>query len=448
MSWLALPILAALAAPAVGAAPTAGATDAVFPYPLDVKVLPNGLTVVVVPMATPGLVSMRTAVRTGARDEVERGHTGFAHFFEHMMFRGTKRFPQDVYARFITSIGADSNAYTSTDVTVYQLDVAKEDLARVLEIEADRFMNLDYAEDVFRTEAGAVFGEYRKNRSSPGFQLHEAMRAKAFTRHTYAHTTIGFAADIAAMPTRYAYSKSFFSRFYRPENVILVLAGDLDSGPAFAEVERWWGAWKRGYVAPKVPREPVQAAERRVEVSYEGRSLPMLAVAWKGPAAAAADRGWVASLVLADLAFGRTSELYRKLVLEEQVLQSLSVSPAGDRDPGLWQVSATVKKEEDVEAVLRRILEEAERFRTTPPTAEAVTAVKSNLRYGFLMGLDTPAAVAGELADTFAVHGSVFTIEDMFRTLATVTPEDVQRAADSILQAKTRTIGILRGKKG
>src|SRR6185503_2117738 len=104
-----------------------------------------------------GLASVRTAVRTGARDEYEAGHSGFAHFFEHMMFRGTVKFPQEVYQRIYTELGAATNAYTNVDMTIYKSDVAAEDLPRVFEMEADRFMNLDYALQAFQTEAGAVY---------------------------------------------------------------------------------------------------------------------------------------------------------------------------------------------------------------------------------------------------------------------------------------------------
>ena len=124
----------------------ATSAEKVFPYRCRKETLPNGLRVLMIPMPSPGLVSYQSVVRTGSRDEVEPGHSGFAHFFEHMMFRGTKKHPGPVYDRIVTSLGAQANAYTTDDFTVFHLTFAKEDLEKVIEIESDRFQNLNYGE--------------------------------------------------------------------------------------------------------------------------------------------------------------------------------------------------------------------------------------------------------------------------------------------------------------
>ncbi len=257
------------------------APGGVFPYEIQRHTLDNGLKVLLIPMPSEGLVSYWSVVRTGSRDEVEEGVTGFAHFFEHMMFRGTEKFPADVYDGIVASMGADANAYTSSDITAYHLSFTSEDLPRVIEIESDRFQNLAYAEDVFKTEAGAVYGEYRKNRTNPFCVLIEKLVDTAFDVHTYKHTTMGFEADIKKMPERYDYSKSFFSRFYRPENVVLLVTGDFDPEQTLERIEAAYGGWERGYVAPEVPVEPEQTAPRRVVVPFEGQTLPILAVMFK-----------------------------------------------------------------------------------------------------------------------------------------------------------------------
>jgi zinc protease len=237
--------------------------ESIFPYPYTKEVLPNGLTVYMIPMASPGLVAYYSVVRTGSRDEVEPGKSGFAHFFEHMMFRGTKKYPGHIYDSVMTAIGADANAYTTDDYTAYHLKFAKEDLEKVVEMESDRFQNLQYAKPEFQTEAGAVYGEYRKSITQPFMLLSEKMQNLAYDVHTYKHTTIGFEDDIKAMPEQYEYSLSFFNRFYRPENVVLVIAGDLDPAATLALVKRFYGDWKKGYTAPAVTPEPPQSAERR-----------------------------------------------------------------------------------------------------------------------------------------------------------------------------------------
>src|SRR5690606_21925814 len=366
----------------------------IFPYPWQQKTLDNGLQIIVIPTPSEGLISYRTVVRTGARDEYEKGATGFAHFFEHMMFRGTEKYPADKYNEIVTRMGASANAYTSTDVTVYEFDVASDDLPTVVEIESDRFMNLSYGEQEFKTEAGAVYGEYRKNRSSPFFVLYEAVRREAFKKHTYAHTAMGFVEDIKAMPQKYDYSRSFFSRYYRPDNCVIVVTGDVDPEPTFALIERHYGAWKSGYVPPRIKPEPTQKRERKIEVSYEGKTLPRVWVAYKGGAFDPHDRVWVASLVLAELAFGETSDIYRQLRLDQQKVEDLRAGAATDRDPELWSVIATIKDEADINLVLERIEQTVAQYRETPPDPARVEAVKSNMRYEYLLGLDTAKAVA------------------------------------------------------
>jgi zinc protease len=424
----------------------APAGDKVFPYEMKQKTLANGLQVVVVPMPADGLVSYRTVVRTGARDEYEKGHTGFAHFFEHMMFRGTEKYPADKYGELVTKMGADSNAYTSTDITVYQFDIAAEDLDTVMEIESDRFMNLSYSEAVFQTEAGAVYGEYRKNKASPGFVLYEASKKAAFSKHTYGHTAMGYVEDIQAMPKMYDYSKRFFQRYYRPENCTVIVAGDVDAEQVFAKAESYYGTWKKGYKKPKIKAEPKQRREKRIDVAYEGQTLPMISIGYKGDAFDAKDKTWAASILLADLAFGETSKIHKELVLEKQLVQFISASPAMDRDPGLWGIWTMVNDAKDIDTVLGRIDEAVAWYQANPVPAQRLTRVKSAMKYGYLMGLDTPASVAGSLASTIGVTGDPGTDDVLYATLAAVTPEDIQAAAKKYLRAKQRTVAVLQSK--
>ena len=426
--------------------PAAAATDdhRIFPYPWQQKTLENGLRVIVIPTPSEGLVSYRTVVRTGARDEFEQGATGFAHFFEHMMFRGTEKYPADKYNEIVTRMGADSNAYTSTDMTVYEFDIAKSDLPTVVEIEADRFMNLAYGEEAFKTEAGAVYGEYRKNRSSPFFVLYEAVRRAAFKQHTYAHTAMGFVEDIKAMPKKYEYSRSFFSRYYRPDNCIIVVTGDVEADATFALIEQHYADWKSGYVPPRIKPEPTQTRARRLDIEYEGKTLPRAWIAYKGGAFDPDDRVWVASLVLAELAFGETSEIYRELQLDEQIVEGIEAGAASDRDPELWSIVTTIKREADIDTVLAGIDETVARYRDELPEQRRVDAVKANMRYDYLLGLDTSSAVAGEVARFVGVAGDLARVETLYRNLAAVTPEDVREAARRWLVDQRRTVVVLR----
>ena len=400
----------------------------ILPFPVERHTLPNGLTVLFVPMAANNLVAYWTVVRTGSRDEVEAGVTGFAHFFEHMMFRGSKRFPADVYDGIVKRMGADANAYTTDDYTAYHLSFGSEDLAEVITIEADRFQHLDYDEAAFKTEAGAVYGEFRKGRTDPFEVLVEALQDTAFDRHTYKHTTIGFEADVMKMPEQYAYSKSFFERFYRPENCVVVVAGDFDRKAALAKIEAEYGPWKRGYVAPKVPVEPAQTAARRIDVPFDGQTQPVVALMWKGERFLPKDRTMVAAKLVGELALGETSPLYKKLVLEEQRLETLSGSFDSQRDPGLWGAIAVVKDPADAARIEAEIAEAVADIGRDGVAQERLDAVRSRLKYGFLSGLESPAAVAGATARIVALTGGLEAIDDFYRTLDQVTTDDVKRA--------------------
>jgi zinc protease len=343
-------------------------------------------------------------------------------------------------------MGADANAFTSDDLTAYHLSISKSDLPKVIEIEADRFQNLKYDPQQFKTESGAVYGEYRKGRSSPFEVLDEATRMAAFDAHTYKHTTIGFEADIKAMPQRYDYSKTFFQRFYRPENVVLLVAGDIDAQATLAEITKQYGGWKGGYQAPKVPVEPKQTAQRRIDVPFDGQTLPILTLNFKGAAFAPGDRTAVAARLAGELCFGETSPLYKKLVLDEQRLEMLGAGFDPNRDPGLWTVYAQVKEGKDVPAVEGELWSALKGLQSEPVAPARLDAVRSNIRYSFLSDLSTPDDVCQSLARYVAWTGDVSCVDEFFTTLAQVTPEDIRAAAAKWLAPTNCTVAILHTK--
>jgi zinc protease len=408
------------------------------------RTLDNGLEAIVMPMPSTGLVAYWSIVRTGSRDEYEPGRSGFAHFFEHMMFRGTERYPAERYQNVLAKMGADMNAYTTDDHTAYHISMTAEDLEQVFDLESDRFQNLAYPELAFQTEAGAVYGEYRKVRTDPMFTLYEQLMATAFEKHTYGHTTMGYERDIAAMPTMYDYSRSFFRRFYRPENTVLFIVGDVTPAHVLPLVEKYYGGWERGYEAPRIPVEPEQKAERRVEVTYDGQTLPILWVAYKIPAFAPGDRTRVAAELLAELTFGETSEIYRRLVLDEQVVEFLDANIDDHRDPGLLDITTRVKDPAKVDYVLGAIDAAIAAARAAGPDAARLAALQRRLTYGFVMGLQTPERVAQQLAPFIALTGSLEGVRELYETYAAVEPGDVRRAAAQYLERTRRTIGVLR----
>ena len=418
-----------------------------FPYSYQTVNLDNGLKAYLIPVKGSGLVAYYSVVRTGSRDEWEPGKSGFAHFFEHMMFRGTKKYPGSVYDRLITEMGADANAYTTDDYTCYHLVVPAEHLEKVAELESDRFQNLWYKESAFKTEAGAVYGEYRKGRVNPFSVLLEELQNTAFDVHTYKHTTIGFEKDIKNMPNMYEYSLSFFKRYYRPENIVLLIVGDFDPRQTKELIKKYYRNWKPGYQEPKIKPEPPQKKERIKTVKYSGKTLPILWIAYKGDSFDPAKKDIAALDLLGDLAFGQNSEIYKKLVLREQKVQFINNWFPYNRDPKLLNIYTMVKDEKDIPYVRKEIDKTVEKFQKDLVEPENLENIKKRVRYSFLMNLDTPDHIAGGLARFVALTGGIEGINTLFANIQSVTPENIRNAARKYFRKNRRTIIILKGEK-
>ncbi|OZC02679.1 M16 family metallopeptidase [Rubricoccus marinus] len=406
----------------------------IYPFEAAVRDFPNGLRAVVVPTGLPDIVSVQIVMGTGSRDEVEPGRSGFAHFFEHMMFRGTETMSADAYQTALKQMGGDQNAYTSDDRTVYHTTLLAEDLDQMLAMEADRFQNLSYSEADFRTEALAVLGEYNKNVANPIQKLFEVQRKAAYRDHTYRHTTMGFLEDIEAMPEAYDYAQSFFDRFYRPENAVVLIAGDVAPEATFALIEKHFGAWERGYTPPNVPTERPLAGPLYEHVDWAGPTPPWVTVAFRGPAAYPTDdnaaSGDMQALdVISSLGFGPSSPLYQRLVVEEQVADVLAASFPDSRDPGLLTVLARVTDPADAAYVRDEIQKELARLTVQPPEAAKLADLKSALTYGFAAGLDNTKAIADAIVPVLSVTRDPQTLNEIYRTYASITPEAVREVA-------------------
>ncbi len=437
------PILGILLAAAFLAVPIQAAD--IFPYPYRKLEFDNGFKAYLIHSGAPDQIAYVTVVRTGSREEWEPGRTGYAHFFEHMMFRGTKKYPD--YSSVLTRLGADNNAFTSDDMTVFYSVASSDSLEKIIDIESDRFMHLDYSEPDFRIEAGAILGEFNQGRANPYLYLFEKVRDTAFDRHTYKHLTIGLEADVRAMPEGYDYSRSFFQHYYRPENCVLLLVGDFDFDQAESLVRQYYGAWKPGYVAPRIEPEPKQTSLREASVEFPGSSLPMLSINYKGPAWNATDRKAVATGLLGELAFGENSAIYRKLVLDEQKVQNISADFGLQRDPSLLSVTCMVPKPEDLQQVRDEIEKTSAFFRDTPCDRQHLEDTKKAMRYGFLMGLETARGVAFSLIDVVVPTGGIEGVNDYYATLQSLTPQDIQAAAREYLEPSRRTIVTLTSKQ-
>ena len=434
---------------AMFAAPTPPSGGArVFSHPVHEKTLSNGLKVVVVPFDSPGLVAHWVVVRVGSRNEIEPGHSGFAHFFEHMMFRGTEKFPADEYNAIIKRMGADSNAFTSDDLTAYHILAGADSLPTIMEIESDRFMNLKYAKEAFQKEARAVLGEYNKNFSYPESTIEEKLFDAAFQAHTYKHTTMGFLRDIEDMPNQYDYSLMFYDRYYRPEHCILLVVGDVDPERTFSMAEQYYGPWKRGSYQVRIAPEPPQAAEKKVEIGWKNPTLPYLTLGYHGPAFSPREKDMPSLDIISQVAFSETSPLYRKLVIEEQLVDALSGGAADHRDPNLFVIGARIKDETKIGAVREAIEATLEDLKNTPVDAGRLSDIKSHLKYSFQMRLNTAGAVAAAMAHILQLTGDPGAYDDLYATYDSLTPADLQEAARKYFRRENRTVVVLTAEKG
>jgi len=418
-----------------------------FPYKYEETNLENGLKVITIPMKNAGLVSYYTIVRAGSRDEVEPGKSGFAHFFEHIMFRGTKKYSAQQYNEFMMEMGADTNATTFDDKTIYYLHFPTRYLEKVIELQADKFMNTVYSLENFQTEAKAILGEYNKNFANPFFQIEERLRDTAFDKSTYKHTALGFLKDIQDMPNQYEYSLQFFNRFYRPENSIILITGNFDPAQALTAIKKYYSEWKSGAHKTVNFEDPPQKAEKRAEVKYPGKTLPILAVSYKVPAFSPENKEFAALLLLSELAFGETSDLYKKLVLDEQTVDVLMPDIEPHRDPYLFAVYVRLKNDKDLENVEKSISNALEKFKSSPPEKKPLDDLKSNLKYGFLMGLDTSRSTATNLIKYLPLTQDIKGIDKTYQTFDSITPEDIQKAAVKYLSIDNRTTVTLTGGK-
>ncbi len=421
--------LVLLAVVAGGRHPQAAAAD-VLPFKATERTLPNGLKVIIVPTGFPNLVSVQIPVQTGSRNEVEPGKSGFAHFFEHLMFRGTPKTPPAEFRAIMGRAGARDNAGTGDDYTHYYATFAKEHTEDILALYADAFQHLAYSEADFKTEARAILGEYNKNSANPVEKLLEVQRDHFYQTHTYKHTTMGFIADIENMPNEYQYSRVFFQRWYRPEHTTVVVAGDVTPEQVLPMVEKYWGGWKPAPVpATPIPKEPAPRGPLYAHVPWAGQTLPYVTVAFPSPAFVATSRETASMDVLAALFFGPTSELYKKLVVAEQKVDSLDVDAPASVDPSLFTVFARVKNPADAVYVRNQILATAAAARAAAVPAPRLADAKSHSRYAFARTLDSTERIGAVVGHFAAYTRSYDTVNAYYRTLDSVTPQDVQSAA-------------------
>jgi zinc protease len=433
----------------VAAAPASAASASknggeIFPFAVHHQRLANGLDVFAIPFDSPGIVAYYTVVRAGSRQEIEAGHSGFAHFFEHMMFRGTEKYPTDVYNDILKKMGADSNAFTTDDWTNFYIVGPSSELETMMKIESDRFENLKYSEPDFRTEALSILGEYNKNASSPFLHLHEKLRELAFEKHTYEHTTMGFLEDIKAMPDYYRYSLKFFQRFYRPENVKLLVVGDVDPSQAFSMAKEYYGGWKSGYQKVDIPTEPPQTEKRTAVIDWPNKTRPYVMIGYHVPAFDAHSKTTAALDLISQLLFSENAPLYQDLVVDRQLVDFIQGSASFHRDPYLFTITGRLRSDEAMDDVLSALHDAFAKLQTEPVDPARLERIKSHLRYDFALHLDSAPSVAVTVAQFLELTGDPQTINRLYSEYQKVTPQDIMDEAKKTFRDSNETRIILR----
>lgn len=414
----------------------------ILPYPIYQHKLDNGLNVVTVPFDSPGLAAFHIITRVGARNEVEPGVTGFAHFFEHMMFRGTDKYSKEEYSAALKSTGAAANANTTQDRTNYHMTGNAGMLELMFELESDRFLNLNYSEHEFKIEAGAVKGEYTKNFASPYSQLNEKRAETAFTTHTYSHTTMGYFKDIVDMPNQYEYSKKFFDRYYRPEYNTVLVVGDVTPKQVNALAEKYFGSWERGSHVSVVPVEPEQTETRYVHL--QNGSIPAyFSMSYKGPAFSDEKIDMPALDVLASIVFSNTSDLYKKLVIEEQKVRYLGAGAFDSRDPNLFTIDVSMVEKDDMSYVMAEIEKAIAKVKKEDVDAALLERTKSSLKYEYAMSIDTPGAIARSLGHYIQLTGDPESVNRLYALYDKVTAEDLKIIANRYFKPEHLTIATI-----
>jgi zinc protease len=398
--------------------------------------LPNGLRVVLLEDHRTPVVAVQIWVDAGSADE--SFHTGIAHLFEHMMFKGSANIDEEVHAQLINERGGRINAYTSRDVTVYHEDVTSESLPLVIDLEAERFLNLDISQSTLDSEREVVLEERRlRTEDSPDGRGFEALAALVWQAHPYRWPTIGWRSDVEQVTVEAC--QAFFDTYYAANNLTVVIVGDFQTEPTLAHINRAFG---RLPTAESIPRNPTTVVEqkgaRRAEVFFEAK-IPLLFAGWHTPPSGHADAEAldIASQVLSG---GRSSRLYRSLVYEKEKALYAYGSYWEFSDAGMFYASAGARPDASLDEVEQLFMEEIDRVAREGVTQEEVDRAKRQMEVGLINRFSTNHALASRIGREIVGFGRVRSLSERVEAIRAVTPEDVQRVVKKYLRPEASSV--------
>ncbi|MEO7039910.1 MAG: pitrilysin family protein [Candidatus Elarobacter sp.] len=411
---------------------------AVAPIRYIDRTLANGLQVLVVPDPRVPAVAINVAYRVGGKDD-PLGRSGFAHLFEHLMFKGTSRTAPETIDRLTEDVGGFNNAYTSEDITNYYEVVPSNHLERLLWAEADRLGSLTVNAHNFATERDVVIGEYdQRILAEPYGMLDELVNREAFAVHPYRRGVIGSPQELNAASLDDVVA--FHRTYYRPDNAVLIVVGDCDPDRTNAWIERYFGAIPTPAVPiPRVETvEPPQTAERTYTFSAANVPLPAFEEAYHIPAAAHPDAAALDVLETL-LGAGRSSRLYTSLVYGKQLATSAYAVADLRQQPGLFGVRLICARGVALANTRDALAVELERVRTEPLDEAELARARTQIASAFVRSRQTNTGIALALVRATTERGDPASVNgDLARYLA-VTPDDVRRVASTYLRAENRT---------
>ena len=415
--------------------------------PVTSFTLDNGLNVVVIEDHRAPVVVQMIWYRVGAADEPP-GHSGIAHFLEHLMFKGTDTVGPNQFSAIVEAQGGDDNAFTSWDYTAYFQRVAADRLPLVMEMEADRMRNLRLLPEDVDTEREVILEERaQRTDSNPGALLTEQMRAAQFQNHPYGIPIIGWRHEMEQLSREDALE--YYERFYAPNNATLVIAGDVEPEDVKALAEEHYGpiAPSEGIGPRERPQEPPQLAERRITLADERVSEPYIFRTYLAPERDPGTQKDAAALtVLAELlgGSGQTSVLPRALQFDSQTAVYSAAfydgSSIDDATFGLIVVPAPGISLETAEAEMDRVIAD---FLKTGPDPAALERIRTQVRAGDIYSRDDVNALARRYGEGLSIGLSLDDIESWDEALAAVTAEDVMAAAEMVFDRRNAVTGWL-----
>src|SRR5438067_10080286 len=404
----------------------------------EITTLPNGLTVVMEEDHSTPIVHVQLWYHVGSKNE-KAGRTGFAHLFEHMMFKRSKNVDPEAHTSLISSVGGQSNAYTEDDATVFWETVPAQYLPLILWLEADRMATLRIDKDTFTTEREVVKEERRMRiDNQPYGRLQEIIYDQAFTTHPYKHPTIGSMTDLEAASIEDV--RDFYRTYYVPANATLALVGDFETPQAIDLVTRYLGRVPKAErpVPRDIPKEPAQTQEKRITLQ-EPWPLPAVVVAYHITRDGNPDSYplHIAAKVLSD---GQSSRIYKKLVYEKQIAVAAFGNANLIEDPNLFYAVAIVQQGHTPEEASTALIAEIEKLKTEPISTRELQRSKNQFARDYILGRESNQQKASTLAHAVVIHHDIKTADGEFDIFQNISVADVQRVARTYFRPENRIV--------